>query len=108
MTIVHQSPHKIREEIYVFLLVLGNLQHAKNPSVYQLVYDSIWTVRRNFFVFLFTKLDVICKRNQHTNPLSLKEEYFTLKIKSDFPKQTAIILVIRNELHHMKDNRSAV
>jgi hypothetical protein len=40
MTIVHQLLHKIQEEIYVFL-ALGNLQNAKNPSVYQLVYDSI-------------------------------------------------------------------
>jgi len=61
--------------------------------------------RRTFFVFLFINLDFIHKSNQHTNPLSLKEEYFTLKIKSNFPKQTAII--IRNDLHQLKDIRSA-
>jgi len=58
------------------------------------------------YFYLKTNLDVIYKSNQHTNPLSLKEEYFTLKIKIDFPKQT--VLIIRNELHQLKDNRSAV
>jgi len=38
--IVRQLLHKIQEKKYVFL-ALGNLQNAKNPSVCQLVYDSI-------------------------------------------------------------------
>jgi hypothetical protein len=93
--------------MYVFL-ALDNLQNAKNPFVYQLVYVSTYTDRRTFFVLLFTNLDIIYKSNQHKNPLSLKEEYFTLRIKqkSDFPKQTAITIL--DELHQLKVNRPAV